>query len=407
MRPLRHDLLTEQTSNNSAANFRGGNMKPRTLASLSALTLFVTLGVTLQTFAHKTEDQIITFDPVGSVATSPQSINPRGEITGFYYDASSIHGFLRSGDGTITTFDAPGAGTGGTYASSINPAGAIAGYYYDTNKVTHGFVRGADGTITTFDAPGAGIAFSSPIPSLSINPAGAITGYYYNSGVIHGFVRAPDNTITTFDPPGAGTGFSQGTLSLSINPAGATTGFYWDASKLYGIHSFVRAADGTITTFDAPSVSTGFETLSISINPAGTITGFYYDTNNGMHGFVRAADGTITTFDVHAPGTGTGRGVGTRPLCINPAGEISGFYWTGYEIAHGFVRTADGTITTFDAPGTTGGTFALSINPRGEITGWYSGANGGRHGFLRKPDHRAKSENELDDEGSEGSESPE
>jgi hypothetical protein len=38
-------------------------------------------------------------------------INPEGEINGFYYDTSVSHGFLRSPDGAITTFDAPDAVT--------------------------------------------------------------------------------------------------------------------------------------------------------------------------------------------------------------------------------------------------------------------------------------------------------
>jgi hypothetical protein len=69
------------------------------------------------------------------------------------------HGFLRAPDGTFTTFDAPGAGTGayqGTFAISINPAGAITGYYTDASNVDHGFLRARDGTITTFEAPGSG-----------------------------------------------------------------------------------------------------------------------------------------------------------------------------------------------------------------------------------------------------------
>src|SRR5436190_1619406 len=60
---------------------------------------------------------------------------------------------------TITTFDAPGAGTGpgqGTRASNINPSEAVAGRYIDPSDVSHGFLRAPDGTITTFDAPNAG-----------------------------------------------------------------------------------------------------------------------------------------------------------------------------------------------------------------------------------------------------------
>ena len=45
---------------------------------------------------------------------------------------------------TITTFDAPGAGTGpfqGTHALNINASGTIIGFSRDANNVRHGFVR--------------------------------------------------------------------------------------------------------------------------------------------------------------------------------------------------------------------------------------------------------------------------
>jgi hypothetical protein len=54
------------------------------------------------------------------------------------------HGFLRLSGGTITTFDAPGAGTGpgqGTFSIGNNPSGAITGYYVDGSNVNHGFLR--------------------------------------------------------------------------------------------------------------------------------------------------------------------------------------------------------------------------------------------------------------------------
>ena len=49
----------------------------------------------------------------------------------------------------------------------------------------------------------------------------------------------------------------------------------------------------------------------MSINTAGAIAGMYKDSSSQYHGFVRAAKGTITTFD--APGAGTGYAVGTAP----------------------------------------------------------------------------------------------
>ena len=58
-------------------------------------------------------------------------------------------------------------------------------------------------------------------------------------------------------------------------------------------------------------------TAAVAINPAGAITGSYYTEPNAafeQHGFLRARDGTIITFD--APGV-----VDTLAYAINPAGQ--------------------------------------------------------------------------------------
>ena len=60
---------------------------------------------------------------------------------------------------TITTFDAPGGGTGafqGTYATNINPSGTIIGFSRDANDVRHGFVRSQDGSFTHLRRAGCG-----------------------------------------------------------------------------------------------------------------------------------------------------------------------------------------------------------------------------------------------------------
>ena len=64
-----------------------------------------------------------------------------------------------------------------------------------------------------------------------------------------------------------------------------------------------------MTTFDVPGDLNG--TQPNDINPAGAITGNYGDAGNVYHGFLRARNGTITTFDV--PGAGAGSGQGTFP----------------------------------------------------------------------------------------------
>src|SRR5205809_3376294 len=118
---------------------------------------------------------------------------------------------------TITTFDAPGAGTSafqGTVATNINPSGTIIGFTRDANNVRPGFVRSQDGSFTIFDAPGAGTAAFQGTRAYAANPSGTVTGWFNDSnGAIHGYVRSNQGAITVFDAPGAGTEpFPEGTF---------------------------------------------------------------------------------------------------------------------------------------------------------------------------------------------------
>jgi hypothetical protein len=141
--------------------------------------------------------------------------------------------------------------------------------------------------------------------------------------------------------------------------------------------------EATFITFDAPGAV--FGTSPASINPEGAISGIYFDGNFNGHGFLRARDGTITTFEAPDALPGGCCTAGTVPQSINPAGAIAGFYYDASGEQHGFVRAPDGAITTFDVPGSTGTGFPISINPAGEIAGNYSDANFVGHGFLRIP----------------------
>ncbi len=93
---------------------------------------------------------------------------------------------------------------------------------------------------------------------------------------------------------------------------------------------------------------------------------------------MRAADGTITTFDVPAV-----------PLDlvvagINASGVVAGSYSTSAEVAHAFVRAVDGTITIADPPAALA-TQATGINDQGLITGVFATGQGPVHGFVRTP----------------------
>src|SRR5437762_1678075 len=221
---------------------------------------------------------------------------PQGRCWDTHIDAGDArHGFLRASDGTIATFDAPNAGTGpgqGTIVFSVdclNPAGAISATSLDASDVYHGVLRAPDGTMTTFDVPGAGTGPFQGTLTFGINQAGTIEGDYVDpSDVTHGFVRASDGTITTFDVPGAGTGPGQGTVPENISTPGVVAGNYVDSSDVN--HGFVRAKHGAITTFDVPGAGTGpgQGTIPFCNNPVDAITGVYIDASDVNHGFLRS-----------------------------------------------------------------------------------------------------------------------
>jgi hypothetical protein len=278
-------------------------------------------------FVRAPDGKITTFDAPGSVGTFAAQINPAGVIAGNYVDANStLHAYLRAPNGHFTTFEAPGAGTGadpqGTYTGfvdCINPEGAMTGSVGDASNVSHGFVRAPHGNITTFDAPGAGTgAFLGTFPA-GINLFGMIEGDYLDaSSVSHGFVRAPGGNITTFDAPSA---VGYGTFPSTLNDFGVITGSYLDASNVF--HGFLRIPDGKFKTFDAPGADLtpgDFNgTFPADINLFGVTTGFYIDAQGIAHGFLAvpcdqgcpAIDEAATSIKDASPATTT------KP--VNPA----------------------------------------------------------------------------------------
>jgi hypothetical protein len=145
------------------------------------------------------------------------------------------------------------------------------------------------------------------------------------------------------------------------------------------------AAQGTFTFFDAPDAGKGViqGTVPWGINQSGVIAGYYIDANNLVHGFVRTASGVITEFDA----TGLSS---TYVSGVNRIGQIvgNGAHKAGQtNYVHGFLRNPNGNFVHVDPAGLTGSqnTFNLSINDGGEIAGSYVDLAGVEHGFLRSP----------------------
>jgi uncharacterized membrane protein len=115
------------------------------------------------------------------------------------------------------------------------------------------------------------------------------------------------------------------------------------------------------------SVPGALGTYPMGINASMEVTGYYNASPTLERGFVREADGTITTFAV-------GGATSTVPEGINAAGDITGYYIKPMVYTElGFLRYADGQIITFDTNQTNSqlGFLPAGINDFGEIAGNY------------------------------------
>jgi len=156
-------------------------------------------------------------------------------------------------------------------------------------------------------------------------------------------VRSPNGQFTSYTVPGAGAGPYQGTgspgSSVPINQFGAIAGYYTDASNL--VHGYLRSPWGDITTFDIPgqeSLGIGcYADCSVGLNDWGAITGYYLDANNVYHGFVRSPQGEVTTFDAPGADLTPGDYNGTFPVSINDQGAVTGYIYDKNNVIHGFV----------------------------------------------------------------------
>ncbi len=281
---------------------------------------------------------------------------------------------------TITTIDPPNSTF--TIAQAINPVGQIVGYYLDGSGI-HGFLRQPSGAITSFNVSRDGFQLGTFVTA--INPAGQITGYYDTLFfTTHSFLRQPDGTITLFfvnSDSTASTALGSAPLSfftgdgdapVGINQAGQIAGVWGNARY----RSFLRQRDGTVTTFGVIPEMGIESTQAQAINSTGQITGSY-NAGNASVGFLRQPNGTIITFN--PPGSS-----GTIATAINSTGQITGSYYDG-SVSHGFLRQPGGSIITFDPAGSSN-TQAKGINSTCQIAGYYLGADSTYHGFLRQPD---------------------
>jgi hypothetical protein len=264
----------------------------------------------------------------------------------------------------FTQIDVPGAVD--TRASAINDSGTAAGYYLDQNNHWLGFVRHKAGTLETFDPKHA-----TQVYVYAINSAGMVVGGYNAGG--GGFIRAADGTITDVSCPADG----YGAVPTSINDDGVVAGSCLNSSDNTDLRGFVRTADGTALMFSA--ATDAVRTYVWGIDSKGDVSGDYdYYDNSVLKnlGFIRTANGKITTFDV-PKGTGT-----IIVRCMNESGAVAGSYQDKKSRSHPYLRSADGTITEYDTPKEWFGP-GCAMNADGSVVSSYNTST--PEGYLRAP----------------------
>lgn len=289
----------------------------------SALTVAaaVLLAATPVTWAEEPAFVFTSIDVEGATATGAFGINARGEIVGFYRDASNRqHGYVLGRNG-FRTIDYPQAAL--TDARGIGPNGEVVGAYRNPGEPTvnfHGYLLTRDGDYVPIDYPG----HTSTIAQ-RIGPDGTVYGCYHDEDQMDTMfgmsVRGEERSA--LDMPM--------TMSNGATPGGTVVGLYTDMDDERGRAYLVR--NGEFIPFDVPGSQF---TAGWDINPDGEAVGVFQDAAGRFHGFLVDADWNFTTLDY--PGARA-----TRAFGINAGGDVVGSYVDAANRTHGFLaRRIDG-----------------------------------------------------------------
>ena len=197
-------------------------------------------------------------------------MNSRGDVAGFFLDASNQwHGFVLS-DGDFFMQDYPGATTG-TFTLGIGANGTLVGEF----KVGQAFGQlgfawilrhGQYTQLTPPDCSGATPPHPVQAFATSINPRGDVVGRLIDAaGRQCAWKLDKHGEYSILQAPGASL-----TNARGINPVGEVVGVY----RLAANHGFVLGPEDItgFTTIDFPGAAS---TRALGINPRGDIVGTY------------------------------------------------------------------------------------------------------------------------------------
>ncbi len=206
----------------------------------------------------------------------------------------------------------------------------------------------------------------------TINSLGVVAGVYSTStaGVAIGFVRATDGTITTFNPPN-----SMYIWAAVIEDSGEILGSFQDTNGFS--HGYIRNTEGGIQVYDING-SQSFTTV-YAANHDAVVAGTYYNGTN-QYGFImNSVSGPASAASFSIPGA-------TELACwgINDQNQVAGDYEDSSGVFHGFIWALGVPLQTFDVPNLTSpGTFPRGINDSEEVAGIAGAGAAPPYGFIR------------------------
>lgn len=248
----------------------------------------------------------------------------------------------------------PPTGAVQTIVFGINKHGVIAGAWIDSSNVTHGFFGPLNGTYTSFDYGGTS---TGTVPR-ALDDDGNIVGFASGPNLYVGteFLRAADGTITTFQKNGVPfDGVAQGVIKKGVQ----STGDYVIDAKT-GVRTGYLAGDGVYQT----NVTLNLGELTTNpraINWFGTLAGFYLEQDgHTTHGFI-LKNGIVEVVDADSTGTTALEGINKKGLAAGQVIDSSGN-------PHSFVfDNRTGTFTTINIQDGSTQQQAWGINDRAQV----------------------------------------
>ncbi len=260
---------------------------------------------------------ITTFTVPGASQVIPGAISNDGVVVGIYNTIAGgpnfSYGFLRSPDGSFTTFEPPGS-TGDLYAFAITSNGEVYGSFTVAPQTYQSFAY-KDGVYRLLSINGENTEVYSG------NDYGAITGFYGSNP--NSFLYRPGQPLIELEDPG-----QQQTSGSAINDKGVLVGYNNDD---YGENESSNGFEFIGNRYIPINVPyPAQDTIPTWINNEGVVVGIYTYDNLYYHGFVYQ-DGKYQDFVV--PGA-----THTFLDGINDRGVLSGEY-----------QDADGNVLAFIA----------------------------------------------------------